>query len=430
MINRIVSVTERSERRGTRAGQTTGGEQDRWVQFGAVSASRIDFGDGIVSQRLTSETLLNEYLALPVDRYSLLDPKWIRREQQLVAEDDAAGYSNVFRLSVPLHEVIGIDLSPSISVAAHPDPEEGSVTLIGSRAALGSPSLDESFKVNLVAVLRQPSRSRARWRRNIPNISAPDHLPGRPVYRLRRWAARARGREWPKNHPSEVTTEPMRNQSVDEDMEGENLDRASSIVAPSIADDGDLEEDAAETADVGILDMNGLDTIDIDDPISSAPFPSERLYITHAEDSSGDVVDEVEDLAFASHHIETAKRHTTSAETEVQLEGSHSAACDHDGISIDQSQKSFSLQKSDRIVTPTILQCRVNVTVAIRVPRPLRVVPNPLLGYAGSLILRSVLSATLPNFLNLLKSDFSQWVEDSEERDCFAATGELFPPAK
>ena len=55
------------------------------------------------------------------------------------------------------------------------------------------------------------------------------------------------------------------------------------------------------------------------------------------------------------------------------------------------------------------LQARVNVTMALSVPPRLRAIPNPLLGYAGRLITKSILMATVPNFSNLLVSDFEQW---------------------
>lgn len=55
---------------------------------------------------------LRDYLALPLDSYSLLDPKWISRDP------DQAG---LFHLTVPLAELVGLPLEPKISVKVEID---------------------------------------------------------------------------------------------------------------------------------------------------------------------------------------------------------------------------------------------------------------------------------------------------------------------
>jgi hypothetical protein len=112
---------------------------------------------------------------------------------------------------------LGLDLTPEIHIEATTNREAGTVTLVGTRAALGQPDLDSAFRLQLVAVLSQREVSgrafdsgssgdgggeagssggkggpfsRLRLRR-------PRQLPGRPVYRLRKLVARARGRDFP-----------------------------------------------------------------------------------------------------------------------------------------------------------------------------------------------------------------------------------------
>lgn len=72
------------------------------------------------------------------------------------------------------------------------------------------------------------------------------------------------------------------------------------------------------------------------------------------------------------------------------------------------------------------LECRVNVSIAFRVPKALRVIPNPLLGYAGSLITRVVLNGAVPNFTDLLSKDFREWTVNGKSRDGDHRVGDLF----
>ena len=62
---------------------------------------------------------LKDYLALPLDSYSLLDPQWISRDT------DEPG---LFHLAVPLQDLIGLPLEPRISVRVDVDPENEQVS--------------------------------------------------------------------------------------------------------------------------------------------------------------------------------------------------------------------------------------------------------------------------------------------------------------
>jgi len=66
---------------------------------------------------------LRDYLALPLDAYSLLDPRWISRDP------DETG---MFHLSVPLAELVGLPLEPKITVRVEIDAENEQVGLLTS----------------------------------------------------------------------------------------------------------------------------------------------------------------------------------------------------------------------------------------------------------------------------------------------------------
>ena len=120
VINRVIALGERakwgsSDDTASSSGGGSGGNgspaRERWVQFGAVYSSRVSVEQGPPDSgaAATSSTpggtqqpaavgingaapslsaaarggggsrLLRDYLALPIDQYSLLDPKWISR---------------------------------------------------------------------------------------------------------------------------------------------------------------------------------------------------------------------------------------------------------------------------------------------------------------------------------------------------------------
>jgi hypothetical protein len=65
---------------------------------------------------------LRDYLALPLDAYSLLDPRWISRDPE----------TGMFHLSVPLAELVGLPLEPKITVRVEIDAENEQVGLLTS----------------------------------------------------------------------------------------------------------------------------------------------------------------------------------------------------------------------------------------------------------------------------------------------------------
>lgn len=69
------------------------------------------------------------------------------------------------------------------------------------------------------------------------------------------------------------------------------------------------------------------------------------------------------------------------------------------------------------------LHCQVQVRLTTSIPPALLFIPNPVLGSVGRVILRSVLNALLPNFLELASKDYQRWV--SGERTCHSGVGSL-----
>jgi hypothetical protein len=337
LINRMIAVGERARRAAAAAPPPAAGAPppppppERWVRFSAAAHARVavdlsaaldgasvaaggsqEGSPGSESTAAAAAALLGRYLALDPSEYSVLDPAWVSRESP-----------SAFRLRVPLREALGVDLAPALSVEARPDAAGGRVALVGRDAALGAPGLDGRFRVELAATLGAPPARRA------------PPLPGRPVARLRRWAAGRTARR--------------------------SAAAAAAAAADSDEDDGGSEAREEEAAD-------------------------------------GDAEGAEEEHEASSTSIEARSAEDPSEEPAAGRAPLHG---------------------------------RVRVAVAVRVPRALRAVPNPLLGAAGRLVLRAALAAALPAFLDLLAADCLRWAAGGGRRDAAVplGAGALFPAA-
>jgi hypothetical protein len=140
--------------------------KSKWVSFHTKCRSTRD-----VAQCLTSSKRLDQYLCLPAEEYSLLDPAWVQRTD-----------SHTFRFSVPLGAVLSellqgapapgglADLVPAITVTTALDEDGNTVTLSGRDASLGSSQLDEQFSLGF--------ETRLRWKGGPP----PGWTPPQPVF--------------------------------------------------------------------------------------------------------------------------------------------------------------------------------------------------------------------------------------------------------
>lgn len=324
---------------------------------------------------------MKEYLSLSPDQYALLDPKWISR-------DDSD--PTTFQLIVPLRDVIGVDLVPQLTIHASPDAQGGKVTLIGKKAALGSPALDGKFKLHIIAELS------TRQRRRLPS---PQDIPyGKIVpQRFRRWATIGRPRGQRLNTttlyapPStDLTTTTTRN-----------------LIS---ADSGEAIMDNSNSSS-RIHEFND-DSFDlIQDELVSSISMVDLVY----DNDNKDAIDSSGDAASFEMHGE---------QWENVLSTGTVAAGSEDAAMMDGMAASPALsEQQERHQQTAILHCSVSVSMSVRVPRALRVVPNPLLGTAGRLIIRAILKGVVPNFATLLGNDFLKWAQGGKRENTSMEVG-------
>jgi hypothetical protein len=59
------------------------------------------------------------------------------------------------------------------------------------------------------------------------------------------------------------------------------------------------------------------------------------------------------------------------------------------------------------------LSCKVNLSMTLRLPHPLSIVPGPLLSTTAGLVAKLVMQSLLPSFLELLATDYGRWATGS-----------------
>jgi Protein of unknown function (DUF1997) len=385
IINKVLTVGESKSKKsansiGDSNGDNAGGGRERWVQFGTVASARLSLQDLTAKDaelnREGTSRLLQEYLSLPVEEYSLLDPKWVVRE----GEDDNLNFNNnrtnnSFRVSVPLKDMLGVDICPQVSIEARPDPLNSQVTLIGTKAVLGSPGLDDMFKLKLVAVMRCRRNDR--------------HLPGRPVQRLRQWAAKRHG----ENNNKERAVEAGGNGGG-----GGGGGNSTAVLAEVVDVDifpdlnfSEEDEEEEEEQGVGAVSTNFSDN-ENDEGGDSASFRFSR-----------DISEEDTTTSYSS----VSGTELSSSDTEERSSTTTASS----------ATASSAATTTFVAAQAPLLDCKVQINMAVKVPGALRVVPNGLLGYAGSVLSKTVLNAVLPNFLQLLSNDFKQWVAGGGNRN-------------
>ncbi|CAG9460171.1 unnamed protein product [Pedinophyceae sp. YPF-701] len=123
--------------------------------FGSLGADKTVGGDsydaGDVASERVSDTQkgasggLVDYLALPVEQYSVLDPTWVSRPE--------GAPPGCFRLTVPLRDLAGVELEPTLLIRAGYVPEKTRVVLESVESSFGSPQWDAYASVSLKASL-------------------------------------------------------------------------------------------------------------------------------------------------------------------------------------------------------------------------------------------------------------------------------------
>ena len=78
----------------------------------------------------------------------------------------SAADPSTFRVTIPLRDLSGVDLEPSVAITVAADAASGRVTFRGERACLGDAALDERFRLTLDATLDARARRRQNrlWR--------------------------------------------------------------------------------------------------------------------------------------------------------------------------------------------------------------------------------------------------------------------------
>jgi len=85
-----------------------------------------------------------------------------------------------------------------------------------------------------------------------------------------------------------------------------------------------------------------------------------------------------------------------------------------------QQQQQSAVQQQQQQQQPTLywqrtsaLSCKVNLSMTLRLPHPLSIVPGPLLSTTASLVAKLVMQSLLPSFLELLSTDYGRWATGS-----------------
>ena len=151
VVNRALGDGRGGGPRPPRAGKP------KWVSFSAAATATAPpapaRGPAVEGRGL------DDYLALPVSAYSLLDPSWVTPAGEGGEEDDA------FIVALPLADALGVALTPSARVRVA-DRSRGVVAFSGSDFTLGDVTLDAAFEAGVDARLRsvQPPRRHRRHR--------------------------------------------------------------------------------------------------------------------------------------------------------------------------------------------------------------------------------------------------------------------------
>lgn len=146
-ISKILENTEKKDRQKRKAKAAAGVAVEPDVIHRPPKA--VSFKAGSNSDRLVKaphlpNRALADYLALPLDSYSLLDPRWISRDPQ---------DPDLFHLMVPLQDLTGLALEPRVSIRVDVDAAHSQVHFHANQFSVGAPKFDRLFKVDMKANL-------------------------------------------------------------------------------------------------------------------------------------------------------------------------------------------------------------------------------------------------------------------------------------
>mmetsp|Transcript_39395 Transcript_39395/g.111636 ORF Transcript_39395/g.111636 Transcript_39395/m.111636 type:complete len:379 (-) Transcript_39395:140-1276(-) len=108
----------------------------RWTKIAAKGGARQ-----LIVEPISSFSGISDYLALPIEEYSLLDPTWIEREE---------GEEDLFHFTIPLPGMGGsLSLEPQTWVKVDINTEKEEVRFSSSRIKLGDAQLDSMLEESL-----------------------------------------------------------------------------------------------------------------------------------------------------------------------------------------------------------------------------------------------------------------------------------------
>lgn len=177
-LDKAVGVVNRALGDGRRGGRPPKPGKPKWVAFTAAASATVPpappRGEAVDGRGL------DDYLALPVSAYSLLDPAWV------TPAAGGGGGGDAFTIALPLSDALGVALTPTarVRVAAR---GRGAVSFTGDAFTLGDAALDAAFEAGVEARLRSvpaPRRRLGRRGDGHPHSTTP-HLAATVTLRAR-----------------------------------------------------------------------------------------------------------------------------------------------------------------------------------------------------------------------------------------------------
>jgi len=364
-INKIVQEAEQKRRKRVASGLKVEVDADKGKLVSFKASSSAEKLVKHPSSPLPGRTL-REYLALPLDQYSLLDPRWITRCP------DAA---DLFTLKVPLQDIIGLPLEPQIQVRVDIDTANNQVVFYADKFVLGDPRFDANFSVTMTSCLRY---------KPVPEVSA------RVVPDFWRVTGRAAQQQQQQQSGPTVTVAPE---------VGTNTFSAAAAEVPATAASTQGQGEAAEQVAVASVSSDQLQSP------STQPHPSRGQVLCVDAVISGRAP-QVRALAPDLH--------------ELQADSSSGSSS---GSGSSNSSKGVSLQGSGTGggepagAVAGLLCCSVDVGFEVMMFTPLSAVPRPMLSLAGGLLTKFSMQQLLPGFLELLATDYSRWASGQRSKD-------------
>lgn len=406
VLNRVVGLASSPMARVMNEKEDTNTQprKAKWIAITGQGSSKAPAEDGGLPDRR-----LSDYLALPVSQYSLLDPEWVERESD-----------TTFCVTVPMDELTGLSIRPRLRISVNIDEASGSVTFSSETATLGDPILDREISLQLHATLAAvPTDDKAAFRQL------------------------ARRKPPPWSPPPEVL--PMTTEELV--LEQQEFLRRNSALMPPPAGSSRVGQAANRAAveDVRALPHPGKgEAGTLGDRLSDSPSDEQLVFVTvetsanlsgslsdgvsYGEDRSSDSGLEDAEVRFGSSSATNGLGETAAPGdspvfaatiTEVaSVTNADSASSPRDDTqSVADVASVGSRVEGDAESVRQQLAARVDLRVNINVPPPLRVVPGPLLSYAGGLVLKVALQQLLPTFLQLLAKDYQVWSSGTRDRD-------------